>query len=225
LRFIDNSSLLETICFTISRNETKNILFIWNTTISTSIGLHVLRVTMGAQEKSLSINVFGKPYLYVLNFTVNKPNITTGDWMSIRATVVNNGSADSIDTEINFYVDQILIKTIRENITQGNSISPSIEWSTKNVKVGDHALKVVVENSTKQLTVNVKPKPTTVLDNPFPIWILFMILLFIMVLVIVLGYNHYKKKRSNIKEFLKGQRTARKKPQRSHKPKNNINRR
>jgi len=195
VELFDGLTYLNTNYLDVLSGHFNGFKFLWRTNNSTPLGLHNFRAIFGLEEKNVTVlvNAIPRPNVYVMDMTVGESNITVGKSTMITATIANNGTADATDVNVSFYADKTLLKTIRENITKGGVVTINLEWTTKHTTVGDHVLKVVVGNSYKQTTVHVNKRPTINLNYSISAWLIGLIILLIIIISLILGYDAYIK--------------------------------
>jgi WD40 repeat protein len=196
----DSEKSLITQSINVSRNGTGIIEYSWTTNNSTYIGIHNFRAVVETHEKNVTISVNGKPNIYIVDMFVDIINITKGKSAIITAFIKNNGTADAINVDVRYYQDNILLTTKRENITKGQTITTAFKWNTENITLGNHVLKIVVDNSVKERTVHVNKGPMMFfLSSSFPFWIVLLIILAVVVVILVCGYKYYKNQKRRYK--------------------------
>jgi WD40 repeat protein len=193
----DGSIILSTNYLDVSSNHLSGVKYYWTIQDNAPLGLHQLRAVLGDEEKNITVQVDSRPRpnAYVVNITVDFPNITIGKTIKVIAVVANNGTADATNVNVSFYADKTLLKTIRTNISKDGAITCNLEWNTKNMTIGNHTLKVIVENSSKQMNVHIKPGPANKLDLPFPIWIIVIIVTLVICVILTYGYFYHQKQK------------------------------
>jgi len=190
----DGINIISTREFSVLKGQSISFEFQWNVTESTSLGIHDFRAVVGTSEKKLTINILGYPNIYVENVSVNKKNIIVGENITINATIKNNGSATAINVSVKFYDGTDLIETRIVNVSMTEMINESFDWNTKYAQIGTHTLKVIVGPSMKETTVRINNHPTIILNYSISAWLIGLIILLIVIISLILGYDAYKKK-------------------------------
>ena len=194
LNLYDSSLFLITKNLNITHGSTNSTVYFWKTIESTSLGIHIFRAVVRINEKNTTVIVTGKPNVYLKEMTVDKANITIGNNIQISAIIKNNGTADANNVNVLFYEDNLLLTIIKKNITSGGTFTVNYEWNTKYTIIGDHVLKVVVGNSSKQTTVHINKHPAIILNYSISTWLIGLIILLIAIISFILGYDTYKKR-------------------------------
>jgi dipeptidyl aminopeptidase/acylaminoacyl peptidase len=191
----DGNNSLITRSINISYNGTITIIYPWTTNNFTYIGTHKFRAVVEINEKNATISVNGKPNVYLMDMIVDRINITKGKNVIITTFIRNNGTADAINVNLNYYQDNTLMTTKRVNITKGQTITSTLTWNTENTTIGNHKLKVIVDNSVKEKIVNVYGKNNSIklanLPNTF--LIILIIILTIIIIIFICRYRYIKK--------------------------------
>ena len=127
---------------------------VWTTNLSTRIGNHSLRVDLGIIEKSIDIQVVGKPLLVMEALLADKRTVFTDGTVSLTATVLNNGTANASEANIRIYEGNGLLGVINASIDIGQRFNTVFTWQVgENTAPGVHTLRATVGHS--ELAVNV----------------------------------------------------------------------
>ena len=193
IRFYDGPMILENKTVIVSRNGTASLTIPWTANNISSKGLHNFRAVLGSMDKNTTILVRGIPNVIISDIEVDKKHIVVGDEVFIVSSLMNNGSADSIDLKVKFYLDDELLKTVNTNVSQGGLSTVSYEWDTKLVRPGKHTVSVVVGNSTMKKIIKIDQRPAVYLGIPLVYWTTGFIIIMVIVFTVMIGYSMRKR--------------------------------
>jgi|GEM_PF-2714741 len=190
----DDYLLVGTQVLSFPKNSDLNVTFDWDTTGAAN-GTHVLKVVVGSSEKQKTVFVDtyqGIPNPYVKSMAVDRSKVLVGKTVTVTATIGNNGTADADLVLVELYDGSTLLGTKTISVPKDGNVVVSFDWSTKNVTLGNHFLKVVVGQSMKKMTVAVQSNAKTQVICSWPLLIL-IILITIIVLILIIERRRMEK--------------------------------
>ncbi len=167
-------------------------------------GLFKINLSMpaeGGQTLTLTVNVTSRSADFeAQTYATFEFTIKIVQPIVLRALVYNTGTVEAKNVTANFFADGILIHTVEFNVSAGKSVALSYNWTSPNIKRGQHEITVTVDDPLKVVEFsdgnNVLTLTIFVGEKGNPAGAVLTVVLIIMIALFVLTYLQKPAKRA-----------------------------
>jgi hypothetical protein len=177
------------------------VVFPWMTDNSTAKGAHIISAKLEGSAKSMVLTVNELVNVYVKEVTVDKSYIKTGETVTVKGVIVNNGSGDAENVPVTLYDGSTFIGTVMCDVPYQSSTTIQLKWNSTKATSGTHRLNVTAGKSSKSVLVKVGIR-TELLTFEFP-YIILIVVIFLVFLFIVAPFTIRQKPKNETKKRYK----------------------
>jgi len=167
--FYCGPTLLGTKLVDVPRNARTSTTYDWTTDRSTRPGRYTLYARVGDVLKNATVNVLGRPHVYITVLRADRTSIDIGGAVTITAAFANNGTAKAVNAAVRFYDDSTVLATRYMDVAINGTNMTGCVWQTTNATLdGPHDIWAVLfypDLSWKNIKVVVIGKPSVYVLN------------------------------------------------------------